>query len=97
MAVDVFLKLRSSAQPSPRFIVLNRYREESITAGIDKWLRPGVRFEAASLRYDDMQLDMGGYDENHFMESGFARSLRRRRPTRRARPLRRVEASDRDG
>ena len=49
-------------------IVFNRYREEAIDAGIDKWLPPGVRFEAASERYDKIQLDMGGYDPGHYME-----------------------------
>lgn len=49
-------------------VVFNRYREEAVECGIDKWLRPGNRFAAASPRYDDRQLDMGGYDENHFME-----------------------------
>ncbi|HSC57910.1 MAG TPA: DUF362 domain-containing protein [Nitrospira sp.] len=49
-------------------IVFSRYREEILDAGIDKWLRPGNRFDAPSLRYDNVQLDMGGYDGDHFME-----------------------------
>jgi hypothetical protein len=49
-------------------VVFNRYRAEVFEAGIDKWLRPGVRFEAASPAYDDLQLDMAGYDDRHFME-----------------------------
>ncbi len=49
-------------------IVFNRYREEAVEAGILDWLRPGVRFEAASPRYDEHQQDMDGYDEKHFME-----------------------------
>jgi hypothetical protein len=49
-------------------IVFNRYREEAVQAGILKWLPSGVRFEAASERYDNVQLDMGGYDPNHYME-----------------------------
>ena len=60
--------LNQAGVSNQNVIVFNRYHEEAITAGIDKWLPQGVRFEAASPRYDDVQLDMGGYDENHFME-----------------------------
>ena len=49
-------------------IVFNRYRGEAVEAGIDKWCPEGVRFDAASAKYTETQLDMGGYDENHFME-----------------------------
>ena len=49
-------------------LIFSRYRQEILEAGIDKWLPPGVRFDAPSLKYDDVQLDMGGYDPNHFME-----------------------------
>jgi hypothetical protein len=49
-------------------IVFNRYLQEAVEAGIDKWCPPGVRFDAASTRYTETQLDMEGYDENHFME-----------------------------
>lgn len=49
-------------------IVFSRYHDEIVEAGIDKWLPTGVRFDAPSVTYDEVQLDMGGYDENHFME-----------------------------
>jgi hypothetical protein len=49
-------------------IVFNRYREETYQAGIDKWIPPGVHFEFASEAYNDVQLDMDGYDPDHFME-----------------------------
>jgi hypothetical protein len=49
-------------------VVFNRYKEEFLAAGIDKWLPEGVRWTAPSERYDDFQLDMGGYDGDHFME-----------------------------
>src|SRR5208283_4806392 len=48
--------------------VFSRYHDEIVDAGIDRWLPAGVRFDAASRAYDEVQLDMGGYDENHFME-----------------------------
>src|SRR5258708_781808 len=49
-------------------IVFNRYRQETYDAGIDKWVPPGVRMEFASEAYNDVQLDMEGYDPDHFME-----------------------------
>ncbi|MDQ6758563.1 MAG: DUF362 domain-containing protein [Acidobacteriota bacterium] len=49
-------------------IVFSRYRQEIQETGIDKWLPPGVRWTAPSLKYDDIQLDMGGYDPDHYME-----------------------------
>jgi hypothetical protein len=49
-------------------IVYNRYREETLTAGIDKWVPPGVRMEFGSPAYNETQLDMEGYDPDHYME-----------------------------
>ncbi len=60
--------LGQAGVPSRDIVVYNRYRQETIAAGIDKWLPPGVRFEAASEKYDDVQLDMAGYDPDHYME-----------------------------
>jgi hypothetical protein len=60
--------LNQAGVPNKDIIVFNRYREEAAIAGIDNWCPPGVRFDAASAAYAEYQLDMGGYDENHFME-----------------------------
>jgi hypothetical protein len=60
--------LNQAGVPDTSIVVFNRYREEAVECGIDKWVRPGSRFEAASPRYDDIQLDMAGYDDRHFME-----------------------------
>jgi hypothetical protein len=65
---SIFDGLNQAGVSDENIIVFNRYREEVLEAGIDKWLRPGVRFTAASPRYDESQLDMGGYDDKHFME-----------------------------
>ena len=51
-----------------QIIVFNRYREEAMECEMDKWLRPGMRFIAASPAYDESQLAIDGYDEKHFME-----------------------------
>ena len=60
--------LNASGVSNGNIVVFNRYREEAMAAGIDKWLPPGVRFDAASPKYDNSQLAMDGYDENHYME-----------------------------
>ena len=49
-------------------IVFNRYRQEITGTGIDKWLPKDVRWTGASEKYDEFQLDMDGYDRDHFME-----------------------------
>jgi hypothetical protein len=60
--------LKEAGIPANDVIVFNRYREETYQAGIDKWIPSGVRFEFASERYTETQLDMGGYDEDHYMQ-----------------------------
>ena len=55
-------------RPAKDVIVFNRYREETYEAGIDKWIPAGVRFEFATEKYNDTQLDMDGYDQDHYME-----------------------------
>jgi hypothetical protein len=60
--------LNAAGVPHRDVIVFNRYRQETIAAGIDKWIPPDVRFTAASEKYDQVQLDMGGYDADHYME-----------------------------
>jgi uncharacterized protein (DUF362 family) len=60
--------LNQAGVSNQNVIVFSRYREEVIEAGIDKWLPDEVRFDASSPSYNETQLDMGGYDEAHFME-----------------------------
>lgn len=49
-------------------VVYSRYRQEIRETGIDKWLPEGVRWSGASEQYDEVQLDMDGYDPDHYME-----------------------------
>jgi len=65
---EILEGLKQAGVPTKDVVVFNRYREETLAAGIDKWLPRDVRFEAASERYDEWQHDMGGYDPDHFME-----------------------------
>jgi hypothetical protein len=65
---EILAGLNEAGVPLRDVVVFNRYREETIAAGIDKWLPPGLRWEAASEKYDEWQHDMGGYDADHYME-----------------------------
>lgn len=60
--------LNAAGVSNQNVVVFSRYREEVLDCGIDKWLRPAVRWDAPSERYNDVQLDMGGYDEDHYMQ-----------------------------
>lgn len=64
----IFDGLNQAGVPDEKIVVFNRYRQEAIDCGIDKWVRPGMRFAAAAPAYDNSQLAIDGYDANHFME-----------------------------
>lgn len=49
-------------------VVYDRYYAQFIGGGFDKWLPEGVRWTYASKDVDGMQLDMAGYDPDHYME-----------------------------
>jgi hypothetical protein len=65
---SILAGLNAAGVSNREVLVFSRYHDEILEAGIDQWLPTGVRFDAPSRAYDDVQLDMGGYDENHFME-----------------------------
>jgi hypothetical protein len=60
--------LKSAGVEARDVIVYNRYRDEVVAAGIDKWVPAGVRLEFGSPAYNDTQLDMDGYDPDRYME-----------------------------
>lgn len=60
--------LKEAGVPAGDIIVFNRYRQETLDAKIDKWVPPGVRMGFGSEAYNTTQLDMEGYDPDHFME-----------------------------
>ena len=54
----------------PRDIVAyDRYKKMFVSAGFDKWLPEGVRWTWATDEYHKLQLDMDGYDADHYMET----------------------------
>jgi hypothetical protein len=65
---SIIAGLKDAGVPYQDIIVYNRYRQETLDAGIDKWLPEGVRMEFASPAYNEIQLDIEGYDPDHYME-----------------------------
>lgn len=53
-------------------IVYNRYRREMYECGIQRWAPDGVRVAWASEAYSRMQLDMGGYDPDVYVDLALA-------------------------
>jgi uncharacterized protein (DUF362 family) len=59
----------TAAGVKPQDIVCyDRYRQEFLQAGFDKWLPEKVRWMHAAERYEDVQQKIEGYDPDHFME-----------------------------
>lgn len=46
----------------------DRYRDQFLSGGFQKWLPDGVRWGFATGQYDKLQLDMDGYDPDVYVE-----------------------------
>jgi hypothetical protein len=61
--------MESGRRARPRdIVVFNRYREETIAAGIEKWIPEGGRFMWAAERYETWHFGMEGYAPDVYME-----------------------------
>jgi uncharacterized protein (DUF362 family) len=49
-------------------IAYDRYYDQFLGGGFDKWLPEGVRWSYATKKVAPFQLDMEGYDPDHYME-----------------------------
>ncbi|RPI18899.1 MAG: DUF362 domain-containing protein, partial [Acidobacteriales bacterium] len=49
-------------------VAYDRYRDEFLSGGFQKWLPEGVRWSSATSTNDGLQLDMKGYDLDHYVE-----------------------------
>jgi hypothetical protein len=49
-------------------VVFNRYRQEILECGIQKWLPPGVRWGWAAEVFEQVQLGMEGYDPDQYLD-----------------------------
>lgn len=49
-------------------VVYDRYQQEFLEAGFDKWLPEGVRWSFAAKAYDGVQQGIDGYDPDHYLD-----------------------------
>ncbi len=60
--------LKSAGIQAGDIVVYDRYRREIIGAGFVKMLPEGVRYSAAADHFEQVQLDIQGYDPEHYLE-----------------------------
>lgn len=60
--------LESAGVRRQDIVVYDRYKDQFLNAGFDKWLPEGVRWSFASQSYDDVQQNIEGYDPAHFLD-----------------------------
>lgn len=60
--------LKAAGLKSKDIVVYDRYRAQFIKAGFDKMLPEGVRWSHAVEDYDDIQMDIAGYDPDHYLD-----------------------------
>jgi uncharacterized protein (DUF362 family) len=70
MVMEIVDGLKMAGLPAKNIIAFDRYRDQFLSAGFDKWLPEGVRWTAASPSYNShpLQLDMEGYDSSQYIE-----------------------------
>ena len=69
---EIIAGLRQAGVKANDIVAYDRYRRQFLNVGFNKWLPEGVRWSWAAEDYDDIQLAMDGYDENHYMEMTLA-------------------------
>ena len=60
--------LESAGVRRKDIVVYDRYRNQFLKMGFDKWLPEGVRWFFAAQGYDDVQQAIEGYDPDHYMD-----------------------------
>ncbi len=65
---EIIAGLRMAGVKPADIIVYDRYRQEFLAAGFDKWLPEGVRWMHAAEQYDGVQQAIDGYDPDHYMD-----------------------------
>ncbi|MBI3698429.1 MAG: DUF362 domain-containing protein [Acidobacteria bacterium] len=69
---EIIAGLNQAGVPNKDIVVYDRYRQQFLRAGFQKWLPEGVREDWAAQDYQQMQLGMDGYDPDHYMEMALA-------------------------
>jgi uncharacterized protein (DUF362 family) len=65
---EIFEGLRLAGVKPRDMVAYDRYHRQFLSAGFDKWLPEGVRWMAATEQTHPLQLDMEGYDADHYVE-----------------------------
>ena len=65
---EIIACLNACGIPNQDIIAYDRYKREFTAAGFDKWLPAGVRWTGATDQFDELQLDMAGYDATQYVE-----------------------------
>ena len=68
VVLEVIEGLKKAGVPPQDILVFDRYRDQFIDAGYRDILPPGVRWDAAASRFDEVQLGIEGYDPNVYVE-----------------------------
>lgn len=65
---EIVAGLEAAGVKRQDIVVYDRYKEEFLAAGFDKWLPEGVRWTFAAQRYEEVQQGIDGYDPDHFLD-----------------------------
>lgn len=65
---EIVAGLESAGVKRQDIVVYDRYRQEFLAAGFDKWLPDGVRSSYAVEQGDNVQQGIEGYDPDHYMD-----------------------------
>ena len=65
---EIIAGLNAAGIPNKDIVVYDRYRDQFLGIGFDKWLPPGVRWSAATKDYDPIQHAIEGYDPDHYLD-----------------------------
>jgi hypothetical protein len=73
---EIIAGLEAAGVQRKDIVVYDRYHDQFLQAGFDKWLPEGVRWSAAAPKYDNVQQDLlgttapnvHGYDPEHYLD-----------------------------
>ncbi|MBM3851811.1 MAG: DUF362 domain-containing protein [Verrucomicrobia bacterium] len=65
---EIIHGLESAGVRRNDIVVYDRYRDQFLKMGFDKWLPDGVRWSAATKDHDPVQQNIAGYDPEHYMD-----------------------------
>lgn len=77
---EIVAGLESAGVQRKDIVVYDRYHDQFLQAGFDKWAPEGVRWSAAAPKYDDVQQSLlgttapnvHGYDADHYLDMALA-------------------------